>query len=237
MSKYTAGDIITIFRREVDDPIFFADNNVAQPNTLWSNYQLLEWLTDGQEEFAERTACFKDDESFNPTVTAGDPELEYDPRILRVEKAELDSTERELPIVTIEEFRTSTLRDDYGTRKSASWKSLEGTPRYLISDIRSGTFRLYPIPTEDDSITLTVRRYPMASLESSSDDLELPDRWQKGLVYKLASEAYSTPKAMMSGFGEAGLIAAKRWEDHLNKACSRLGIRDRGPGKIRYGGL
>ena len=149
MSKYTAGDIITLFRREVDDPIFFADNNVAQPNTLWSNYQLLEWLTEGQEEFAERTACFKDDESFNPTVTAGDPDLEYDPRILRVERAELDSAARVLPTITIEEFRTKVLTDDYGTRKAASWESMEGTPRYLISDIRSGTFRIYPIPTED----------------------------------------------------------------------------------------
>lgn len=234
---YTVGNLLDTFRREVDDPTYFSDAGLPMPNTLWSNYQLIQMLDDAQREWAERTLGFKDSKSFNQDITAGESEVEYDQRIIKIEKAELASDNREIELVNLAAFSMRVGRDDYGTRVPVSWNTTTGTPTLLITDLDIGYMRLWPEPTEDDELLLATRRRPLATLVAKGDDLEVPEAYQLGLLNRVRRDAYSQPKALQAGFAEAGLKAAADWEDFLLRCSSRISIRTRRPGKMRYGGL
>ena len=60
----------------------------------------------------KETFIFKDSTSFKPAITASDPWVNYDNRILHVERAEVESTEKILPVYTIEEFQQQLYVDD-----------------------------------------------------------------------------------------------------------------------------
>lgn len=234
---YTVADLITIFRRRTEDPAYHLDANLPQSNSLWSNYELIQLIDQAQKEFAERTLIFKDSENFDTDVTASDPWIEYDQRIIRIENAELSSDNIPLNVVTIEDFKTSIYVDDYGVRKDASWESRTGSPRYLIRDIRQNYLRSYPIPTENDTLLLTVRRLPLNDITELTDELEVPPRYQLGLLKYVEKELFSKPIAVLAGFGDLISVASKAWDDFCNMADSRTKIRTRGPGQVRYGGL
>lgn len=235
--SYTASDLITLFRREVDDPAYFPDANFPDAKSFWSNYELLQYLDQAQKEFAERTLVFKDDDSFKPAIVEDDPWVELDPLILRIERAEIESTEVIVPVYTIEEFQTSLYVDDYGIRRTTSWESNAGVIQCFIRDIYQDKLRAYPIPEQDDFLLLTVRRYPLNNITALDQVLEVPERWQFGLLYGMRKEAFRNPKALAAGFGNAVTLAEADWENFLIKAVSREQIRTRGPGKIRYGGI
>jgi hypothetical protein len=235
--SYSVGDLITLFRREVDDPTYYAEQNLPQPNTFWSNYELIQYLDQAQKEFAERTLIFKDSTSFHPFIWANDPWVDFDEKIIRVERAELNSSNKILPVYTIEDFQTQVYVDDYGIQRHASWENQTGEVRCLIRDIELNKLRTYPISNIDDQLLLTVRRYPLLDITSVDDSFEIPSNYQLGLLYKVKAEAFKNPKALMAGFGDAAVVAKRDWEDFLNRVDSRTKIRTRGPGKVRYGGI
>lgn len=219
-------ELVTLFRRQSEDATIFDD----MPNqfSLWSNFQLIQYLNQAQNEFAERTFCFKDDTTFNIEIEADTAKYELDSRILRIERAEVISTKSILDIKSIEEFVMSA---------GGSWEERVGPPRILITDIVTDEVRVYPIPEEDLEIKLTVRRLPLEQLITLEDDIEIPERYQFGLLYRMQKEAYSTPTALTAGFGDALVIATSNWDTYLNTASRTFKIKTRGPGKIRYGGI
>jgi hypothetical protein len=137
----------------------------------------------------------------------------------------------------MEEFSQTTYHDDYYRRRAASWEEHTGTPRYLITDIDYTTYRVYPIPNANDILKLTVRRLPLQRLTALTDNLEVPERYQYGLLYKMQAEAYTAPKAIMAGYGEASVLAERKWQDFLVNSASSIKKKTRNPGKTRYGGL
>jgi hypothetical protein len=233
----TVNEVITLFRRQSEDSVYTYDRDMPDSQSFWSNFQLIQYLNEGQNEFAEETYCFKDGDSFSLSLTGTEATYEIDPRILKVERAELLSTNTMLKLKTIEEYQQTSYRDDYGHRKASSWEEHTGTPTTLITDIDSGYFRVYPIPTESDTVKLTVRRLPLNVLDSLDDELEIPQRYQYGLLYKLQKEAYSGPKSLLMGYGDALAVATRNWIEFISNATKRIKIMARGPGKVRYGGL
>lgn len=234
---YTVNDMLTLFRRSAEDSAFYPDRNFPDSTSLWSNFELIQYLNEAQKIFAERTYIFKDSKSFKPAITAADPWVDLDERILKVERAELVSSEAILTIQTIEDFQQSRYVDDYGIRKVTSWESRTGTPQVVIRDIELDKLRLYPIPTEDDYLKLTVRRLPLSELTDRTDEIEVPYKHRYGLLYFMQKEGFSKPKALLAGYGDAALKANAEWNNFLSNAASTVKIRTRGPGQTRYGGL
>jgi hypothetical protein len=232
----TASELITLFRRQSEESAYTSDSDMPSAASLWSNYQLIQFINQAQYEFAERTLCFKDGTTFLLDVEADEPTLTIDERILRIERAELITADRRLDLKTIEEFDQTGI-DDYGIRRSTSWRTRTGTPQFLITDITADTARLYPIPEEDDTLQLTVRRHPLVEITDFDDELEVPTRWQYGLLHKLKMEAYSTPQALAVGFSNALLVAEREWEKFIVDASSTIKKKTRRAGKIRYGGI
>lgn len=235
---YTVGDLLEIFRREVDDPTYFSDAGLPQGNTLWSNYQLIQMLDEAQRIWAERTLGFKDYTTFTLDIIAGENVVDYDPRIIKIERADLVSAKERLALMSMEEFSQAAYYDDYGRAiRAAIDGDRTGTPRVLITDAGADTMIVWPKPTEDDTVTLYVRRRPLSTLTAATDDLEVPEAYQLGLLHRVRSEAYSQPKALAAGFAESGLKAAADWETFLLRCSSRNFIRSQRPGRMRYGGL
>ena len=232
-----ANELITLFRRNAEDASYTYDTNMPSAMSLWSNFQLLQYMDQAQKEFAEKTYCFKDGSNFTLTVAIGDSEVYYDPRILKIERAESLADNTLLNLLSMEEFQTSSFIDDYGIKRSTSWETRTGKPRSLITDITSNSVRLYPIPDAVDMIKLTVRRYPLRDIESLDDELEVPQRFQYGLLYKMQSEAFKNPKALISGYGDAAVAAKADWDNFITDAYKHFRVKTQGPGKIRYGGL
>jgi hypothetical protein len=223
-----------MFRRNVEDSAYYPDRNMPSRSSLWSNYQLIQYLNEAQKEFAERTLIFKDSQSFAPDITADDPWIDLDSRILRIERAELASKDQILPVLTIEQFQTQYTSIDYGYRRTTSWATRTGTPQVLLRDIELNKLRAYPIPTEDDVLELTVRRLPMSDLTDIDDSLEVPQRYQFGLLHGLEAYALASP---LFPVPDIAMSARVRWEEFLNKSDSTVKIRTRGPGTVRYGGF
>lgn len=233
----TANELITLFRRNAEDASYTYDTNMPSAMSLWSNFQLLQYMDQAQKEFAEKTYCFKDGSNFTISVAVGDSEVYYDPRIIKIERAESLADNTLLNLLSIEEFQTSFFVDDYGIKRGSSWETRTGKPRSLITDITLNSVRLYPIPDIADTIKLTVRRYPLKNIESLDDDLEIPQRFQYGLLYKMQSEAFKNPKALISGYGDAAVAAKADWDNFITDAYKHFRVKTQGPGKIRYGGL
>ena len=233
----TVEEFITLFRRNTENPSYTYDRDLPDVSTLWSNFQLIQYLNEAQDEFAERTYCFKDRTTFTLDVVAGEADVEADERILKVERAERVSDNIVLDLKTIEQFQQGFYDDDYGLRRVTSWETRTGTPRTIITDLDSGYFRLYPIPTENDTINLAVRRLPLHRLQQLDDHIEIPNRWVYTLMYKVQELAYSHPLALANGFGDGLMYAKQQWEKNIVDASSKYKIKQRGPGVTRYGGL
>lgn len=222
-------ELITLFRRDTEEATYTYDRNLPDSFSIWSNYQLINYLNQVQNEFATRTYCLKDSNTFEITLIKDDSWIDIDPVILKVERVESLTSNRILPVVTMEEFIMNTF--------NRSWETKTGVPEYCISDIETDRFRVYPIPEEDNTIKLTVRRLPLEDLSSIDDELEINRKYHYGLLHGIKSLAYSNPKAILAGFAPLQVLERNNWEDFLLRSTRDFKVKTRGPGKIRYGGL
>ena len=68
----------------------------------------------------------------------------------------------------------------------SNWQITKGNPTRFTQDLNKGTLRLYPIPKEDDTLTITVRVLPA----KVGKMLYLPEHLHYGVVYLMAALAY-----------------------------------------------
>lgn len=221
--------LITLFRRDTEDSAYYFENNMPDSVSLWSNFQLIQYINQVVDEFAKRTYCFKDSTNFILPIYANTPTIPISDRILKVERAELLSNNRLIPVISIEEF--------YNHFPSKSWETETGIIQYAISDIDYDTLRLYRIPEASDNLKLTVRRLTLNPVTSVEDELEIPYQYQYGLLHGLKVFAYNTPKAIAAGYFNLIPFEKQSWEEYLLQAARDYKVKTRGPGKIRYGGL
>ena len=219
-------EILTLFRRETEDPTY--DGSIPDSYSLWSNFQLIQYLNQAVNEFASKTYCLKDYTNFNLEVEADNQFIDLDNRILKVEHAELVSTNRVLKVITLEEFVTK-----YGP----TWTTRIGTPQVLISDIEYDKLVLWPIPESDDTIKLTVRRIPLEDLDQMDDTPEIPSQYHYGLLHYMKFQAFSSPKAVLSGLMNLAGMERANWEEFLLRAIRDFKTKTRGPSVTRYGGI
>lgn len=217
-------EILTLFRRETEDPTY--DGSIPDSYSLWSNFQLIQYLNQAVNEFASKTYCLKG--SAELKVEADNQFIDLDNRILKVEHAELGSTNRVLKVITLEEFVTK-----YGP----TWTTRSGKPQVLITDVEYDKLVLWPIPEVDDTIKLTVRRVPLEDLDQMEDTPEIPSQYHYGLLHYMKFQAFSSPKAVLAGLINIAGMERSNWEEFLLRAIRDFKTKTRGPGKIRYGGI
>ncbi|WP_049809838.1 DUF6682 family protein [Variovorax paradoxus] len=138
-------------------------------DTLWSDEEIVDYLTEAVNEVAERALLIEDHTTpavCNITLLAGVGEYELHPSVIRIKRLAWNG--RPLVVTSTEELDEEHL----------AWETLAGRPcRYVHSG--SDTLRLYRIPRAEDiaiapTLALTVYRTPLAPY--SVDDLaEVPE--------------------------------------------------------------
>lgn len=154
---------------------------------IWTDAEWAEFADDADLEAARRAHLLVDSSSpvARAVVTAGDPIVRLDPRVLFIRRARLASSS--VPL----QMRVTRRMDD----EVAGWETAKpSTPQVLIPDWETGTVRLYPPPSQDDELMLTVVREPLAEMGGDpAAESEIPRRYQRALIEWMKYRAYSKP--------------------------------------------
>ena len=221
-------DLLARLRIDLSDPEMPGsedDPDNPDSDSLWSTADLIDCLDQAQKEYAEETLAFFDSTSYTPSVTASDPLVLLDQRIIDIRFGELATAQSRVTPVTMADIER-----EYGVR----WTTQTGAPKYLVTDYAVGYGRLYPTPVENDTLTLYVYRYPLADLECVYDDLEVrTDQHKRGLLLKAMSLAYSNYDSEARDDDRASEYEAK-WRRFLDTAKSRTRKNTRRPRTVRF---
>ena len=153
---------------------------------LWSEDEVTEYAAEAEMEACRRAHLIVDSTSdlASATVSAGDPAVPYDGRIIRVRRARLASQSRPLTILVQRALDESV----------PGWESAAAsTPRVLIPDWETGSYRLYPPPVLDDTLLMSVVREPLNELAADDDTPEINRRYHRSLINWMRFRAYSKP--------------------------------------------
>lgn len=175
----TLNELIRLVRTELDD--------LTEPY-LWSDAELIEYANDAQIEACRRARLLVDSSTAalcQITVTANNPLVTLDPRVLFVRRVRCAG---ELPLirVTMQDMESFT----------PYWQdAVPGLPRRFVTDYESGKLLLWPTPSADVVLLLTVVRDPMVDMAADGDTPEIPARQHRSLRYWMAYRAYSKQDA------------------------------------------
>lgn len=171
----TLDDLIAEYREEAHDsgtPPFVSDA----------------WLTKRANQ-AEQEACRRAGlliESVHAMctlgVTAGDPVVSLNSKIIDIKKARMSLDSQELYPITVNQL-------------ALDWESDTGTPSHYVTDYQSGAIRLYPSPIVDDDLKLTVIRLPLADMADGTDEPEIREEYHPALVQWILYRAYAKQDA------------------------------------------
>lgn len=227
--SFVPEELVTLFRGEVDDTV---------APYLWSDDEVYFYLDLAQKKFARLTRIFQDGSTAAVTqvaVTAAEPFVDLDPRVLEVRRAKL-SDGSVVEVRNLNEMDEVYGELDYGVPMSPRWETSTGTPRYMVMDIEEGRGRLAPIPVANDTLSLYVERLPLLDITVDSVSLEVRDSedqyallsWMKKLAYnKTDSQTYNP---------QLSTEAALEFTHYCSERKAELGNKRRRAGVVRYGG-
>lgn len=182
------GDIIELFRSEVDD--------IVEPY-LWSHEDAIEYANDAENEAARRARLIIDSSTAaicTIAVIAGTHTYALAPSVVFIRRARLTAS---VPLSR----KTTADMDEY----SPMWEeSSRSTPRVYVSDADTGSIRLWPTPAANGTLNLTVVRTPVAEMKEDEDTPELNARFHRSLRFWMMFRAYSKQDADTNNPKKAG---------------------------------
>ena len=170
----TTDELLLEFRSVADDPELPGNGDAS--DSLWSDEEILRYMNMAQRAFAKYTEIFRDSstaEICNIAVTADNPIIDIDPRIIKIKRATLNSTKRKLRLVEHQWMDEGYSDDDYGVYFTGNWEDKKGTPKIVLMNWEKDKARITPISTVGDQINLTVVRYPLIDIVEDTDPLEV----------------------------------------------------------------
>ena len=172
-------------------------------NYRWDDQTLVQFLNEGQNQFARATRCFIDDSSDFTVLTTEVGEAQYalDPRIIRV-----------LVVADTNNFRLR--QKPRGTHRQTH----AGTPLYW--EQISKNFVLSPTPDSVITYQLTVERLPLEPMAvMDEDEPEIPSEYHMDLCLYAAAQALSAPDIQVqSEYAKQADVCTVRWGRRLTEA-------------------
>lgn len=230
-------DIFDLLRLLLDDKELPGSGDSSY--SLWSNTELFHYIDQAQREFARDTLCLVDASNFNAvTVTQDDAWVDIDPSIVEFKRIYLGSTGDRVEHLSLIDFEKGDMwHSDYGMNKlNSNWMQTSGTPSIAITDMDIDKLRLYPIPTQADTLNMIVYREPLEEIEDASTDLEIPDRFRRALVWGAAVYAYGRDDVETFNAQAAALNAA-RFQTAKDEALAFIRRKTRRAPTTTYGGI
>lgn len=172
MAAETVSDLIKNFRDDEKDTIepFF-----------WTDSQLVRFFNQALTAFAETTRSVIDDSSEITAVdfSAGQALLDYAPQIIDVIEAVVVISGRPEKLDVMPPGSVSRANQSTGTK-----------PRIVVLDESAGKLRLFPSPTADGQLLLTIVRRPLKELEKTDKIRDVPAHCRHILLLGMKHYAY-----------------------------------------------
>ena len=171
------GKIIEAFREEIRDtkkPYLVSD-------TLAKRY-----ANQAESQVARRSRLIVDSTTDGVAIvgyTANDPIVQIDPRIISIRRARLRSGSNPL--------LKRKVRDMDCELRGWDSSSNTSTPFVIVVDYESNVLRLYPTPSADGELMMTVTVEPLVEMESISDTPTIAPRNHDGMINWMKFRAYS----------------------------------------------
>jgi len=183
-------DLLAELRVRLDDE--------AQPY-LWSDETLVAYLNEAEREACVRARLIYDDTTPEFTVlavTAGNPIVALDTRVLAVDRAILDGRELD---------RTNVLEMDR-RHHGWNWRERTGRPFEFIEEQTS--LRLAPVPQENGVLRLSLWRLPTRDMVALTDEPEIAQRFHLQMIEWAIHLAFKRRDADAEDAQRAALAAA-----------------------------
>lgn len=211
-------DLVGLFRERTED-------TAAQP--LWSDPEIYEYIDAAQNEACRRAHLLVDSRSdlTIAPVTAGDPAVPIDPRIIHIRRARRGSDS--MPLVR------KSVRDMDQCFPGWEGQSSPSTPSVFIPDWEVDYLRVHPVPVIDDEVLMTIVRMPLKPVVDKDSKLEISARYHRDLLNWMLFLGYSkadpetkddkkaaaAEKKFIESFGEKSSAADERWafEQYLDQ--------------------
>lgn len=172
------GDMIEEFRIEADD------NAEGQ---LFSDNEIRVWLNQGYYEAARRAHMLIDSDTTSicqVVVPAGTSTFTLDPSVILLKRVCIPAKQNK--VIYAIKFETM-------DACRPNWQSATGEPKAYVIGLNARQMKLYPTPTEDTTLALTVIRTPLAKMEEPSDtpDALMSEEWHRSIIQWALHKAYS----------------------------------------------
>lgn len=150
----------------------------------WGNDEVLRWLNEGHTEAARRARLLVDSTTVavcQATITAGDPLVTLDPRVVFVRRARIQGES-----LTLIRARVRDLDRDF-----PGWDAdiSQETPRIYVPDYQTDKLRLVKTPVASGVLLMTVVREPLAPIALDTSP-EIPARTHEALIHWIKHRAY-----------------------------------------------
>lgn len=167
--------LIREYRREADDnaqPYFVADDD------------LMDFANEAEEEACRRALLLRDSTTAavcTVAITAGNPVFTLHASVIDVLRVKMASETVPLAIVPQDEM----------DRVNVGWDTMTGKPRAVVAGRDTGKLRLWPSPTVNETLALTVTRLPVAEMNDLEDTPEIPRQYHRALAQWMLYRVFS----------------------------------------------
>lgn len=185
----TTDDVVTRFRNEVDDIVRGVGAD-AESAVLWTTDEIYAYMQEAINQTASGTlGLFK---TFTiPYLATDGPYIALPSAYELFDISEVSTVAGRITLQPFNAADGGACFADYDNvfANSGGWDNATGRPRKYSRDFRPGYLRLYPAPTEDDTLTITanigaVDTYPGMPLPfTNPKDVRLVLMWMKHLAY------------------------------------------------------
>lgn len=161
---------------------FRQESGDLKPRYLWSNAEIDQYLNEAEADAARRGGLLVDStsEASEAVVFAGDLAGDLHPSVVYIRRARRVGGNMLTP-------RVSRAMDE----EVPGWEDNQpSTPIVFVPDWESGKIRLWPTPTVDTAIKMSVVRTPLSPMVNDSDTPEIPARYHDGLVFGALARGY-----------------------------------------------
>ena len=168
-------ELFSAFRRDLKDTV--------KPYLVSDDSAFL-YLNEAQTEAARRAHLLVSSTgpASTASVSAGDPIVDIDPRIIAIRRIRLASQSNQLRMSRVREM------DSFNPGWDAS--SSQSTPSFAVLDYETDKIYLYPTPAIADDLQMTVVREPVKAITSEDDAPEISPRWHLSLIEWMKFRAY-----------------------------------------------
>lgn len=216
-----AGELLTLFRSEMADAV--------EPY-LWSDEEFYIYLDDAQIRLCRETDGIAD--ATTPEVTqlqivAGQEWYEVDRRIKKLRLATRAADGANVAIFNPETALSKGVRFNSGSN---------GRAQVIVWGLETGKVRVWPKPTQDDLIELSVFRLPLAKVIDEDSALEVDERHHLALLDWVKRRAYLKQDAETLDRNRAADFEAS-FDLYCKKVLREQSRERRSTGTTTYGGL